>query len=199
MGYDQVLGFAMFATVAAITPGPSNVVLAATGALVGVTRGLPCLLGVGVGMASMMFLAAMGLGAAVLGSPVAFVAVKWCGIAFLLWLAWRIATAPAREAGDAASQARPTGFVGALALQWVNPKSWLVSTSAASAYLRPGGELLPQAASIAGLFLLVALPCGAMWLGFGTAMRRLLRSASRQRAFNACMGTLLALSAALFV
>ncbi len=197
MSAEQALAFVIFATVAAITPGPSNVMLMASGAAGGVLRGLPCLFGVGAGMALMMFVVAFGLGAIVLAHPALVVVLKGFGAAFLLWLSWRIARAP--QAADASAGARPVGFLGAFAFQWLNPKSWLVSTSAAAAYLPGGASALLQASWIAGLFVVVVLACGLVWLAFGAAMRRLLTSPKSHRAFNATMGVLLACSVLLLL
>ena len=194
---EQGYAFTAFALVAAITPGPSNVMLTATGAIAGVRGGLPCLLGVGAGMALMMFAVAFGLGSLVLGHPMVVAALKWCGAAFLLWLSWKIATA---EAGNAAADARPVGFLGAAAFQWLNPKAWLISTSAAVTYLEGDGtSALTQALSMAGLFFAVAAPCSFVWLAFGVAMRRMLRSPRALRALNIGMGALLAGSVVLIV
>ena len=69
MTTDQVVAFLLFAVVAAGTPGPSNFLLTATGASVGVVRGLPCRFGVAAGMGVMMFAVAFGLGSVVVASP----------------------------------------------------------------------------------------------------------------------------------
>jgi threonine/homoserine/homoserine lactone efflux protein len=196
MTAEQALAFLVFSTVAAITPGPSNVMLTATGAVAGVLRGLPCLLGVGLGMALMMFLVAFGLGALVLGHPPFITALRWCGAVFLLRLSWKIATA---AQGGAQDQDHPVGFVGAFTFQWVNPKSWLVSTSASGTYLQADGIALAQALGFAGLFLALTLICGFVWLAFGVAMRRLLKAPKSQRTFNVGMGVLLACSVLFFV
>jgi threonine/homoserine/homoserine lactone efflux protein len=196
MTAEQALAFVVFSIVAAITPGPSNVMLTVAGAMAGVLRGLPCLLGVAAGMALMIFAVAFGLGVIVLGHPALVTALRGCGAAFLLWLSWKIATA---ALGGTPEQGRPVGFCGAFAFQWLNPKSWLVSTSASGTYLQAGAGPLVQALWIAGLFFLVALACGFAWLAFGVAMRRMLRSPKFQRRFNASMGTLLACSVLLFL
>jgi len=70
MTAKQTLAFVLFAIVAAITPGPSNIILTSTGAHVGVLRGLPCLFGVAIGMGLMMFIVAFGLGSLVLENTV---------------------------------------------------------------------------------------------------------------------------------
>jgi threonine/homoserine/homoserine lactone efflux protein len=192
-----MIAFLLFAVVAAVSPGPSNVMLTAAGARGGVAKGLPCLLGATIGMASMMFLVPLGLGSVVLGHPLALTGLRWAGSAFLLWLAWRIATS---AGGDTLVEERPVGFVGAAVFQWVNPKAWVVSVGAAATYLSPeSGSAVAESALLGGLFALAALPSGFVWLAFGAAVQRLLRGRRARRAFNLSLGVLLALSVALIV
>jgi threonine/homoserine/homoserine lactone efflux protein len=194
---EQAVAFFLFSVAAAGTPGPSNVLLMATGAQVGVRRGLACLVGVGLGMAVMMFVVAFGLGSVILGAPALLRVMKWGGAAFLLWLAWKIATA--RPSGGGV-EVKPVGFIGAAAFQWVNPKSWLVCASAAATFLdRQAGSALGQSAMLGLVFLAACLPSCFPWLAFGAAMQRLLRSERAFRIFNVVMGVLLAASVALFV
>ena len=192
MSTEQVVAFLLFAVVAAVTPGPSNVMLTAAGANAGVLKGLPALFGVTTGMGLMMFLVPLGLSSLVLADPLVLTALKWCGAAFLLWLAWKIATANRVETMP---ENTPIGYVGAALFQWVNPKSWLVTASAAGAFLHAGaGSPVLQSALLGGLFFLVALPSCFVWLAFGATAQRLLQTPRRLRAFNITMGILLALS-----
>jgi threonine/homoserine/homoserine lactone efflux protein len=192
------VAFLLFAVVAAITPGPSNVMLTAAGAHAGVLKGLPCLFGVTTGMGLMMFLVPLGLGSVVLQHPLVLKTLNWSGAAFLLWLSWRIAMSSSRI--ESMPKRNPVGYLGAAAFQWVNPKSWLVSASAASTFLSAeAGSPILQAASLGGLFLLAALPSCFLWLAFGAAVQRVVRSRRRLRIFNIVMGALLALSIALIV
>jgi threonine/homoserine/homoserine lactone efflux protein len=197
MAAEHTLAFMLFAVVAAITPGPSNLILTSNGASVGVLRGLPSMLGVTLGMGLMMFLVAFGLGSAVLASPLIVQVLKWCGVGFLLWLAWKIATA---RHGDAAAGQPQVGFWQAAAFQWVNPKSWLVCASAAGTYLQAQASgALQQSLALGGLFVLAALPCCFVWLAFGATLQRLLRGERAARIFNLAMGGLLAASVLLFI
>ena len=194
---EQALVFFVFSVAAAGTPGPSNALLTATGANVGVLRGLPALLGVSAGMGLMMFVVAFGLGAVILDNPIVLTGVKWCGAAFLCWLAWKIATA---GRPGAAATGTPIGFVGAAAFQWINPKSWLVCASAAATFLDQGaGSALGQSAAFGLTFVLASLPSCFPWLAFGAVMQRVLRSGRGLRVFNAAMGALLAASVLLFI
>jgi threonine/homoserine/homoserine lactone efflux protein len=194
---EQAVAFLLFAVAAAGTPGPSNLLLTATGANVGVLRGLPCLLGVTVGMGVMMFVVAFGLGSVVLADPTVLRALNWIGAGFLLWLAWKIATA---GRNDMAAGRKPVGFIGAAAFQWINPKSWLVCASAAGAYLNAqSGSALAQAMAFGAVFILASLPCCFVWLAFGATAQRFLRTDRAQWTFNIAMGVLLAGSVALVV
>jgi hypothetical protein len=109
----------------------------AAGARVGVWRGLYCLAGVVAGMALLMGVAVLGLGSLVEAYPWWTTALKWCGSAFLLWMAWQIATAPPMRTG---SDPDPVGFWRALAFQWINPKSWIVGASAAGTFAVDGRQ-----------------------------------------------------------
>src|SRR5438552_15007789 len=147
MTIEHAIAFLVFSVAAAGTPGPSNALLTATGANVGVWRGLPTLFGVGAGMGLMMFVVAFGLGSVILGNPMVLTVVKWCGAAVLLWLAWKIATA---HGGSSATGGEPVGFFGAAAFQWVNPKSWLICASAAATFLdQRAGSALGQSVAFA--------------------------------------------------
>lgn len=192
------MAFLLFAVVAAVTPGPSNIMLTAAGAQAGVLGGLPCLLGVTTGMGVMMFVVPLGLGSLVLEHRLVLATLHWGGAAFLLWLAWKIATAGSGI--HPAPDREPVGYLGAAIFQWVNPKSWLVTASAAGTFLRAdAGSPIVQAASLGGLFVLAALPGCFVWLAFGAAVQHVLRSPRRRRIFNVAMGVALALSIVLIV
>ena len=145
----------------------------------------------------MMFLVPFGLGSIVLKNPLALRLLNWGGAAFLLWLAWKIATS---SRVDSLGRRDPVGYVGAAVFQWVNPKSWLVSASAAGTFLHAeAASPIVQSAFLGGLFFLAALPSCFLWLAFGATVQHLLHDRRRLRIFNGVMGALLALSVALIV
>ena len=75
-----------------------------------------------------------------------------------------------------------------------------MTASAAGTFLGAhGGSPIAQAASLAGLFVLAALPSCFLWLAFGAAVQHILHSRRRLRIFNIVMGALLALSIVLIV
>jgi threonine/homoserine/homoserine lactone efflux protein len=147
-------------------------------------------------MGAMLFAITLGLGGVLLAHPLALQVLKWGGAAMLCWMAWRIATAgPAEQATKA-----PAGFLAMAAFQWVNPKAWLVGAAAIAAFLdRRAGGALAQAAILATVFTLVALPSCLPWLALGAALQRFLRTARARRVLNGAMAALLATSTILLV
>ena len=171
--------------------------LTAAGANAGVLKGLPCLFGAATGMGLMLFLVPLGLGSVVLQHPLALKVLNWGGAAFLLWLSWKIATASRVES---MAGGEPLGYLHAVMFQCVNPKSWLVSASAAGTFLSAGaGSPIAQSAILGGLFVLAALPSCFIWLAFGATVQRVLHSRRRVRVFNIAMGVALALSIGLII
>ncbi|HUC22617.1 MAG TPA: LysE family translocator [Streptosporangiaceae bacterium] len=192
----RLIAFVTFAAVVAGTPGPSNALLTAIGARVGVRQGLASLLGQVTGMGTMLFAITLGAGDVLLAHPLALQVLKWGGAAVLGWMAWQIATAGHAEAATNAS----AGFLGMAAFQWINPKGWLVSVAVVATFLdRHAGAAVAQAAIIAVLFMLVALPSCLPWLAFGATLQRFLRTPRARRVLNIAMGALLAASTILLV
>ncbi len=190
MTNEQLIGFIVFSFVAAVTPGPSNVLLVATGLATGFFRGLGCLGGVIIGMGVMMAVVAFGIGSIIVNNPQLLLGLKVVGSAFLLWLSWKIATATTSQQTNTD---KPVGFFYAAAFQWVNPKSWLVSTSATGTYFQVGdGNPLFQAALFGVVFALSALPAGSLWLGLGARMQAFMQTPKQARIFNVIMGLALA-------
>jgi threonine/homoserine/homoserine lactone efflux protein len=191
----QVIAFVTFSAVAAGTPGPGNLLLAAIGAKAGIRRGLASLLGQVTGMSAMLFAVTLGLGSLLLNHPWALQIIKWGGAALLCWMAWRIATARRAEGAPDA----PAGFLGMAAFQWANPKGWLISSAAVTTFLNQHtGGALDQAIIFAILFTLAALPSCFPWLAFGAALQRFLRTPRAWLVFRCAMAGLLAASVILF-
>lgn len=194
MTLDLLLAFVAFAFVATATPGPSNVIMLATGANFGFRRSVPTLLGFACGMTVLIASVGMGLGGLFRAYPVLYDVLRWVAVAYLLYLAWGIARSGAPKVADGGGSAdRPLGFIGAAAFQWVNPKAWITVVGAVSAYVPQEGYFINVLVA-AVVFGLVAVPSVGVWAAFGTAVGRFLGSPGRVRAFNVAMALLLVLS-----
>ena len=188
---DLFWALLLFVVVTLFTPGPNNAMLMTTGLNFGFRRGQPHLWGVALGFAVMVLAVGLGLGAVFQAYPVAYTVLKYAGAAYLLYLAWQIATAGEIKEGKAGG--RPIGFMEAAAFQWLNPKGWVMAVGAVSTYA--GVAAFPfNMLLMAGLFGSLGILSSATWLGFGTALKRLLTSPAAVRAVNIAMALLLVAS-----
>ena len=188
---SALLSLIGFSVAMYVTPGPNNVMVAASAANHGIRATMPHMFGIAAGFSVMLTLVCAGLGATLLNWPLLLPLFRWVGAAWLAILAWQIATAPAPGEGG---RRRVLGFFGAAAFQWINPKAWLIAAGAAGEYLSPDHPLLAQLARIFIVFLLVGMPCLMVWAGLGSGAGRLLHSPARLRAFNVAMALLLVAS-----
>jgi len=196
MDTSLILAAALFALVSSITPGPNNLMLAASGLTFGFRRTLPLWLGISVGFQCLLFGVALGLGRVFEAWPAMHVVLKGVGAAYLLYLAWRLWQSSA--AGDS-RLAEPLGFMRGALFQWVNPKAWMMTVGAASAYTLHGDDYWPSVAMLAGLFMLLGMPSTASWAAFGAAFRNLLAEPRWARRVGRGMAVLTALSCLLIV
>ncbi len=191
MGMPDWLPLLGFAIAGSVTPGPNVLMVAAAAAGHGVWRVMPHMLGITFGFTAMIALVGLGLAGPLAASPAVHGALQLVAVAWLLWLAWKIATAP--PPGEGPSKP-PMNFVQAALFQWVNPKAWMVAGAAIAGYTLPGAPLVPQVVAIALVFGLISMPCLLVWAGLGAGARRVLADARSLRRFNIAMGVLLALS-----
>jgi len=186
-----LIPFIGFAVAAYITPGPNNVMVSAASASHGIRATLPHMLGIAVGFSAMVIITGLGLAGPLALYPRAQTIMRWIGVAWLLFLAWKIATADPPGAGKPRP---PLGFLGGAMFQWVNPKAWLLMLGVATTWISPAGPILPQIAIIAVLFFIFGLPCLLFWAALGAGAGRLLSHPARLRAFNVAMALLLVAS-----
>ena len=208
MDWLPLLGFAIASSV---TPGPNVLMVAASAAAHGLRRVLPHMLGITFGFGGMILLVGLGLAGPLLASRTLHEVLRWAGALWLLWLAWKIATAspprgasesaPPRGASDSAPPSGasgpvkpPLGFVGGALFQWVNPKAWMIAAAVVPAFTRPGEPMLPQVVAISLVFVAITMPCLLVWAGIGVGTGRLLRKPAHLRAFNIAMALLLVAS-----
>ena len=182
-----------FALATSVTPGPNNIMLTASGANFGFRRTIPHMLGVAIGFTVMVLAIGLGLSEVFKALPVIHQLLRYGGAAYLLYLAYRIATA-APTTPDGARAGRPLTFLQAALFQWVNPKGWMMAVGAISAYTTVGGDLVQESILIAGVFGAIGLPAVALWAGLGAAIGRLLQAKWALRAFNVAMALLLVAS-----
>ncbi|KGM88987.1 Putative threonine efflux protein [Roseovarius mucosus DSM 17069] len=187
MTLDLLTALATFAFVTVMTPGPNNLMLMASGTNFGFTRSIPHMLGIGLGFPLMV--ACVGLGVMQVFDlwPLSYTLLKIGSVAYLVYLAWKIANAaPPR---DAEASGKPLTFLQSAAFQWVNPKAWSMALSAITLYAT--GRDLASVLWVAGVYVVVSSISTTSWTLLGQQLRRLLKNQTRLRIFNWLMATLL--------
>jgi threonine/homoserine/homoserine lactone efflux protein len=189
---ELFISFVVFGVIAAVTPGPNNVMLTTTGLNFGVRRGLPHLLGICIGFPVMLALIGLGFGTLFELYPLLHEIIKIVGIVYLFYLAWKIAMT--QGGMERIERSKPINFWQAAAFQWVNPKAWVMGSSALAAYTSLDDNFFVQVAIICVTFFFITFPCAGAWLVFGAGLQRLLRDPRHLRIFNIAMALLLVAS-----
>lgn len=192
MSFDVFLALIVFTLAGAMTPGPNNFMLMASGVNFGFYRTIPHMLGIQTGFLLLLFAVGFGLGAILLAYPAVHIVLKIVGGIYLLYLAWRIGSA--RSLGESRRAAtNPMTFWQAAAFQWVNPKGWVMAVSTMAIYVNP---LAPfwTVMIIAAVNFVVGILSVTSWTGFGLVLRGFLADPVRLKWFNITMGVALAAS-----
>jgi len=179
--------FMLFCLIATATPGPNNMINLAQGMQLGFWRAMPFAIGTGLGVGSLLFAVAIGLGAATSASPVINMIMRAVTGLYLLYLAWKIATSRGISDNTAGIG---LGFWSGIGFQWINPKSWASAMAMATTYL-PANPSHQGALAAAGVFCAIAWLTQPAWIGFGGALRRLLSDPRQATQINIGLAVLL--------
>lgn len=185
MSIEILTALAAFAFVSSITPGPNNLMLMASGTNFGFTRTIPHMFGVSIGFTIMVILVGAGLMNLFEAWPLSFTVLRVLSVAYLLYLAWKIATAtlPSGDSQESRKDGKPLTFFQAALFQWVNPKAWAMALTAISAFA-------PESGAFHGVLLValvlaaINLPSISTWVVLGTQLRRWLTDPIKLRIFN---------------
>lgn len=190
--HETLLAFTLFALATSITPGPNNILLMTSGVNFGLRASVPHMLGVSAGFALLLLGTGFGLNELFSRHPGVYHLMKWLGVAYFIYFAWKLASAPIKPmiSGAPNVPARAWRFRDAVAFQCFNPKGWIMAAGTFSSYV-PSMSKTNVIVSVALLFSLIAAPCFLLWVTFGTHLRRYLEKGRRRRYFNVGMALLL--------
>ena len=181
-------GTILFVSIVSMTPGPNNLLLAASGANYGFIKTLPHMCGVIVGFAIMVVASGFGLGMILNEFPQVILPLKIMSVSFLLYLSWRIATGGAHVVEG---KSQPLTFLPAVLFQTINPKGISFLLSIMGAQVSDAEPLLPQLIPLFILLPAFTVLSAVTWTMFGTAIGKLMQSQGAFRVFNLVMASLL--------
>ena len=194
MSAEELAALLSFATAMSFTPGPNTTLSTALGANLGLRRALPFILAVPTGWTLMMVACGVGLAALVLAAPPLRWAIKFGGIAYLVWLAWKLAGA--RRLGEADPAQLQVGFWQGVGLQFLNVKAWMLALALAAGWVTSAGALPApnpgeRLAIVCAVMVGFALTSNLAYALVGSLLRGWLAQGARLVVFNRVMAVVL--------
>lgn len=195
---------ALLIFVGVFTPGPNNIMLVLSGSRVGFRKTLPHMAGITVGFTILIVLQGVVYTKIFNAFPWTHTALRIFFSAFLLWLAYKIASAdpnPQKAEKKALLFPLPFGFVRAVLFQAINPKAWSIAGAVLTNYgPATSGRLFEESLLIGAVAVPISAFSTITWTSIGTSLRSWLAEPGRARIFNRVMagGLVLALGAAWF-
>ena len=177
-----------------ISPGPGAVAAMSAGLNHGFRRGYFTTFGLVLGIWTQVLVVGVGLGALIAASATAFTAIKWLGVAYLIWLGVRQWRAPAvpmvalRDQGE--TESRRSMIVRAWMLNAVNPKGTVFLLAVVPQFIQLDQPLLPQYLVIAGTLAFTDLVVMAGYTALAARVLGALKSPYHIRAMNRVFGSL---------
>ncbi|SDI82309.1 MULTISPECIES: LysE family translocator [Halomonadaceae] len=189
MSLAMILPMSAFALAASISPGPVNLVCLSSGTRYPIARGLIFVTGATLGFVALFIAVGLGLYSLLIVVPGLEIALRWAGVAFLLYLSLRLFRDDGRLPENETQRA--PGFMTGALMQWLNPKAWLASASGIGAYA--GGDV-----GLVWLFAALYLPICWLslgsWVYAGAFLRRHVQRPGVLVAINRTLAVLLAAS-----
>lgn len=193
---DQLLPFALFAFVASITPGPTNILVLSHSSRFGLATTVPIILGACAAAALLVLLVGTGLGDVLARHATIQTLLSWAGIVWLSWMAWQIFSAPAQAIDpDRPVEGPRLGLAGAAGLQLVNPKTWMMALAVVSVFAGAEADRTVRVLWLSLAFFAISVPCMTAWAYLGRGAARFCRSAVAMGRFNRVMAVMLLVSA----
>ena len=185
------------ATAMSFTPGPNTTLSAALAANGGLRHALPFVCSVPAGWGVLLTLCSLGLGALVVAAPLLNWSLKALGVAYLWWLAWRLARSSAQAGGP--GSALKVGFAQGMALQFLNIKAWMLALAVIGGWVAGHADLVERMAWVLPVMMLFALSSNLTYALVGSLLRHWLAgpdgSGQRLLAFNRLMAAVLVITA----
>ena len=188
MSAQLMTAFLLFAVSISMTPGAGNIALIGLSSRYGVSATLPFIVGNAVGVIAILAGASVGLAGLLALYPTLYLALKWLGAAYLLYMAWGIAN---MELDNNAS-VKKSGFLSGIMVQILNPKGWVASITVFSQFVSPASNYVVQVVFIIGVMVITGVIGMLIWAYFGAMLTRFIESPRKMVAINRSFGASLA-------
>ncbi len=193
MSWQEFTALLVLGTAMSFSPGPNTTLSTALAANRGLRGAMHFVCAVPVGWGVLLSLCAAGLGALLLAAPALALAVKVIGIAYLLWLAYKLSSAGSMGQTDS-SRLNVTFWQGA-ALQFVNIKAWMFALTVVAGWIAGRPDALLRMATVLPTLMFFAFISNLAYAAMGALLRDWLAMGARLLWFNRAMAVVLVMTA----
>jgi threonine/homoserine/homoserine lactone efflux protein len=194
MPLQEFTALLLLATAMSFSPGPNTTLSTALAANHGLPHALRFVCAVPVGWGLLLGLCALGLGGLVLALPGLRLGVKVAGIAYLLWLAYKLSNSGTLASADSARL--DVSFVQGAALQFINIKAWMLALTIVAGWVAGRDDAVMRFAIVLPVMLVFAFASNLAYASMGALLRAWLARGVRLLWFNRAMALVLAATAA---
>ena len=193
------LAFFVASWIISISPGSGAIYAMSCGLNHGFRRGFVGTFGLIAGIWTALAVVAIGLGAVLSASTYAFSALKWLGVAYLVYLGvkqWRAPPMPLAAAGDDGVQLSARALIAkGWAVNATNPKGIVFMMAVMPQFIDTTALLLPQYLVIAATFAFTDFVIMAIYTGFAAKVLSFFKTETQMRSLNRIFGSLFVLAA----
>jgi threonine/homoserine/homoserine lactone efflux protein len=202
MSATELTALLVFCTAMSFSPGPNTTLSTALAANLGLKRTLRFCLAVPAGWTLLMLGSGLGLGALVLGVPALRWSVKLAGVAYLLWLAWKLASSDQLARVD--DSRLDVSFWQGVGLQFLNVKAWMLALTLTAGWVvnaagQPASNPGERLAIICVVMVFFAFTSNFTYALAGSLLRQWLAQGQRLLWFNRVLAAVLMATAAWMV
>ena len=172
--WELIIAVATYNFVMYVTPGPNNAILTASGIKFGFIRTLPNLFGIPTGHGLQLMLVCLGLGSLFIAFPILLEILRYVGATYLLHLSYKIFGS--LNVNIKEDKSRPLTFFEAIIFQFVNPKAWIICSTAVSIFYPNDTSIFLGTFFMVFMSTIVNLPSISIWAFGGSIIGKYLKN-----------------------
>jgi threonine/homoserine/homoserine lactone efflux protein len=193
---DALARFALTVLIIELTPGPNMAYLAVLSVVNGHRAGFAATIGIALGLLIVGLAAALGLSTVISNSHLAYEALRWGGVAYLLWLAWEgwteVETSSARIQDNGADT---RFFTRGLITNLLNPKAALFYVAVLPAFVSQADPAFGQTVILSAVYVFIATAIHSMIVAFAGTLRPYVENSDMSRIVRRLLSIALAIVA----
>jgi threonine/homoserine/homoserine lactone efflux protein len=196
--YAMLISIVSFTLATVLTPGPNNIMMLSSGLTFGYKKTIPHMIGVAIGFPLMVIAVGLGIGVMFESFPIVYKVLKYIGISYLLWMAYKIATS--NDSYENKTQnTKPFTFIQAALFQWLNPKAWIMAISSTTSFIVSNHNTTLQVLIIAFIYFLSGIISTNTWTLGGVFLNKFIKNKNSVKIFNITMALFIVLSVIPFI